>query len=99
MKATLNHSEPWTGVWRLKFYYAGGLTLGLRQNGKIVKSTEDSCCKLEGIVVDGYLEGWIEIQKRRYLRLKMSQDNLSFNGDFRSSIYGVYSQIWGKRKE
>jgi hypothetical protein len=33
------NSEPWTGIWEVKYFYGGGYRLVLKQNGKTVKST------------------------------------------------------------
>ncbi|UCH21491.1 MAG: hypothetical protein JSU83_23850 [Deltaproteobacteria bacterium] len=96
---SINPQEPWTGAWALKHYYGDGDILVLTQTGKNVKSTKDSCCKFMGEFEGGYLNGWMELRSRQYLRLKMSPDNLSFSGSFKHTMSAVTGQIWGKRKE
>jgi hypothetical protein len=95
-KLDYNPEEPWTGKWDLKYYEKNGI-LVLEQNGSVVKSTNDSCCKLEGKVKGDYLNGWME-SKQRPFRLKMSKDKRSFSGNFKKLMYRI-SQIWGKRKK
>ena len=79
----------------------------LEQDGKEVRSTENSRSKFLGRVEDGYLNGWIELEEReskeleerRSLRLRMSSDYKSFSGNFWHTMSAVTGQIWGKRKE
>lgn len=96
---SFNPEEPWTGTWEIKFYSGDDYIFVLKQDGKEVKSTENSYGKLTGTVEGYYLDGWIELGNRRSLRLKMSLDNLSFSGNFKYYGPAVYSKIWGNRRE
>jgi len=94
--------EPWTGIWDLQYARGGGYKFVLKQNGKKVKSTNDSCCKFSGTIEENTLKGWIEIYEgqRFFCNLKISSDNKSFKGSFRASGWTpIWSFLWGKRKQ
>jgi len=96
---SLNPEEPWAGVWSLKYNYGEGYVLVLKQDGQKVRSAENSSIKFKGRVEGDDLDGWIELDKQRSLRLKISPDYKSFSGNFMQSMSVVTGQIWGKRKE
>ena len=95
--------EPWTGIWDLKYLFGHGHKFVLKQNGKTVKSTEDSCCEFSGTIEGGILKGWIEFDVRpgkKRCGLKMSSDNKSFNGSFRAPGWGPReSYLYGRRRK
>ena len=96
-RAHFNPALPWTGVWDVQLWSGGGGILVLEQDGKIVKSAQDSCCKFQGKIEGNYLNGWIDGKKQKF-RLRMSKDNKSFSGNFKNRK-PFASSIWGKRKE
>jgi hypothetical protein len=57
--------EPWTGIWDLKYWWGDGHKFVLKQNGKTVKSTNDSCCEFSGTIEGNILKGWIEFSTSR----------------------------------
>jgi hypothetical protein len=98
----INPNEPWTGVWHLKYYWGEGHIFVLRQEGRKVKSTNDSCCKFMGRLEGDTLIGSLEFDRDRPIlfQLKISRDLLSFSGSLTGAEWGSYfSGIWGKRKK
>jgi hypothetical protein len=94
--------EPWTGIWDVQYFYGGGWNLVLKQNGRTVKSTNDSSCKFSGTIEGNTLKGWIEIDEKRISNcsLKLSSDNKSFKGSFIDLKWDLNdSFLWGKRKK
>ena len=94
--------EPWTGIWDLKYWWGDGHKFVLKQNGKTVKSTNDSCCQFSGTIEGNILKGWIDFDKgrRKICSLKISSDNKSFKGSFRAPGWNPgESYLWGKRRQ
>lgn len=94
--------EPWTGIWDVKYMHGDGYRLVLKQNGKTVKSTNDSFCKFSGTIEGKILKGWIEINEARISNcsLKLSSDNKSFKGSFIDLKWELNdSFLWGKRRQ
>jgi len=94
--------EPWTGIWDVKYMHGDGYRLVLEQNGKTVKSTNDSFCKFSGTIEENILKGWIEINEARISNcsLKLSSDNKSFKGSFIDLKWELNdSFLWGKRRQ
>mgnify|MGYP001819987242 CR=1 FL=1 len=94
--------EPWTGIWDLQYFYGGGNSVVLKQNGRTVKSTNDSRCKFSGKIEGNTLKGWIEINDDRLSNcsLKLSSDNKSFKGSFIDLDWELNdSFLWGKRRK
>ena len=94
--------EPWTGIWDLKSHFGDGHKFVLKQNGKTVKSTDDSCCKFSGTIEGNILKGRIEFEmgREKNATLKISSDNKSFKGSFFATDWGPRdSTFWGKRRK
>jgi hypothetical protein len=94
--------EPWTGIWDLKYHFGGGYKLVLKQNGKTVKSTDDSYFEFSGTIEGNALEGWIDLDKQQPLKcsLKISSDMKSFKGSFRGPNWTPReSFLYGKRRQ
>jgi len=95
--------EPWTGIWDLKYYFGAGHKFVLKQNGKRVKSTEDSCCEFSGTIEGGILKGWIVFDARpgkKRCSIKMSSDNKSFNGSFKAPGWAPgESYLYGRKRK
>ena len=94
--------EPWTGIWDVQYFHGAGYSLVLKQNGRTVKSTNDSLCKFSGTIEGNTLKGWIEINEERISNcsLKLSSDNKSFKGMFVDLKWELNdSFLWGKRKK
>ena len=92
--------EPWTGIWELKYSYGGGYIFVLKQNGKIVKSTGESCCELSGKINGTTFKGWIEFfNERLSCNLNISSNNQSLAGSITAPgwNYQAWSFISGKR--
>jgi len=95
----VNPEEPWTGKWNVEDPYVLGVW-GMKQNGKIVKSTKDSYYEIEGKVRGNQLEGKIigDYNFSSSFVIFISPDGQSFEGkviiDERRT-----RQIKGKRKE
>jgi hypothetical protein len=94
--------EPWTGIWDVQYFHGAGYRLVLKQNGRTVKSTNDSRCKFSGTIEKNTLKGWIEINEERISNcsLKLSSDNQSFKGSFVDLKWELNdSFLWGKRRK
>ena len=94
--------EPWTGIWELKYHLGGGHKFVLKQNGKTVKSADDSCCKFSGTIEGNTLKGWIQLYhgSRKICSLKISSDNKSFNGSFSAPDWTPReSYLYGRRRQ
>lgn len=94
--------EPWTGIWDLKYHFGGGYKFVLKQNGKTVKSTDDSYFEFSGTIEGNILKGWIDLDKRKPLKcsLKISSDMKSFKGSFRGPNWTPReSFLYGKRRQ
>jgi hypothetical protein len=81
-----NPQEPWTGIWRVEGSRLIGGIWAMKQNGRIVKSTDDSYYKFEGKVRGNQLEGKIvgDYDIIRRFVVTMSSDGLTFDGNSRS---------------
>ena len=95
------NTEPWTGIWNFKFYFGDGYKFVLKQNGKTVKSTNDSNFYFSGTIEGNILEGWIEFDEgqRDFCSLKISSDNNSFTGSLKNANWKSWSShVFGKRR-
>jgi hypothetical protein len=91
----LNPQEPWTGIWRVEGSRLVGGIWGMKQSGRIVKSTRDSYYEFEGKVSGNQLEGKIvgDYDIIRSFVVKISADGLTFEGNSGSH------HLKGKRKK
>ena len=80
--AKVDPTEPWTGVWRVEGSRMVGGIWGMKQSGRIVKSTEDSYYDFKGKVRGNQLEGKIkgDFDLYRNFVIKISSDGLTFEG-------------------
>ena len=95
------NTEPWTGIWNFKFYFGDGYKFVLKQNGKTVKSTNDSNFYFSGTIEGNILEGWIEFDEgqRDFCSLKISSDKNSFTGSLKNANWKSWSShVFGKRR-
>ena len=95
------NTEPWTGIWNFKFYFGDGYKFVLKQNGKTVKSTNDSNFYFSGTIEGNILEGWIEFDEgqRDFCSLKISSDKNSFTGSLKNANWKSWnSHVFGKRR-
>lgn len=79
--ASVNVAEPWTGNWKVEgfSYYTG--RWGMKQTGKIVKSTKVSYYEFEGKVSGNQLKGRLKDGSwQLQIAISMSSDGLSFEG-------------------
>ena len=85
--AKVNPIEPWTGVWEVEGSRLMNGPWGMKQSGKIVKSTEDSLYKFKGKVSGNQLKGTFfgsgGYKIRHEFVLTMSSDGLRFEGSAR----------------
>ena len=93
---------PWTGIWDLKYSRGGGYKFVLEQNGKTVKSTNDSAFEFSGTINGNTLNGWIEFgtEPPAPCSLIISSDNNSFKGTrkgVQSNSTSLY--FYGKRRK
>jgi hypothetical protein len=96
----VNENEPWTGSWQVKWYYGDSYILKLKQNGKYVKSMDQSSFDLRGTVNGNYLRGWLQPTYRKMdFVIEISQDKMSFKGDLSGSSTPPVKSLWGTRKE
>jgi hypothetical protein len=89
-----NPEEPWTGIWNVEGSRSIGGIWGMKQSGRIVKSTKDSYFDFEGKVRGNQLEGKIvgDYDIIRRFVVKISSDGLTFEGKSGSH------HLKGKRK-
>jgi hypothetical protein len=80
--ATVDPTEPWTGVWIVEGSRLVGGIWGMKQSGRIVKSTGDSYFDFKGKVRGNQLEGKIkgDFDLYRNFVIKISSDGLTFEG-------------------
>ena len=92
--ARVDPTEPWTGVWLVDGGRLMGGTWGMKQSGRIVKSTEDSYYEFKGKVRGNQLEGKIkgDYDQYRNFVITLSSDGLEFQGNS-----GTH-RLKGKRK-
>ncbi len=97
----IDHTQPWTGIWELTYWWGGGHKFVLKQDGKKVKSTDDSCCEFSGTIEGNTLRGWIILfdkKQRKNCSLKISADNNTFNGSFNAPGWSPQTtHLRGKR--
>ena len=98
--AIIDPTEPWTGVWRVEGSRSCGGIWGMKQSGRIVKSTGDSYFEIRGKVSGNQLKGRMvgdyDIPNRFVLNI--SSDRLSFKGTITSDWQNMTRQIKGTRK-
>ncbi len=96
-KIKVNKKEPWTGTWKVKGGYQGGIFLNLKQSGINVKSIRGSSYDFKGKIKGNRLKGtWGEGPYWFRVDLKMSQDGMSFKGT--EDMYGVL-HVKGERQK
>ncbi len=80
--ATVDPTEPWTGVWAVEGGRLMGGIWGMKQSGRIVKSTGDSYYDFKGKVRGNQLEGKIkgDYDVYRNFVITISSDGLAFQG-------------------
>ena len=78
----VNPEEPWTGVWSVEGSRIVGGIWGMKQSGRIVKSTGDSYYEFEGKASGNQLEGKIlgDYGLSRDFVINISSDGLTFEG-------------------
>jgi hypothetical protein len=98
--ATVDPTEPWTGVWRVEGTRSSGGIWGMKQNGRIVKSTEDSYYEIKGKVRGNQLEGRVvgDHNTSNKFVLNISSDGQSFKGTMTSGFNNITVRIKGTRE-
>ena len=98
--AKVDPTEPWTGVWKAEGSGLVGGIWGMKQSGRIVKSTKDSYYEIKGKVRGSQLEGRVlgEYNISNKIVLDLSSDGQSFEGTITSDWQNVTRQIKGTRK-
>ena len=92
--------EPWTGKWTVEGHSTLKGIWGMKQSGRIVKSTKDSYFKLEGIVRGNQLEGKLtgDYNLTHNFVITLSSDGQSFKGITTGPIPSASGPIKGKRE-
>ena len=78
----VNPEEPWSGKWKVEGHSTIKGIWGMKQSGRIVKSTKDSYFKFEGIVRGNQLEGKLtsDYNLTHNFVITLSSDGQSFKG-------------------
>jgi hypothetical protein len=82
LTAKMDSTEPWTGTWNVEGSRMIGGIWGMKQSGRIVKSTGASYYEFEGEVSGNKLEGKIkgDYGLTRNFDINISSDGLTFEG-------------------
>ena len=98
--AKVDPTEPWTGVWTVEGSRIVGGIWGMKQSGRIVKSTGDSYYEIKGKVRGNQLKGRVvgDYDISNKFVLNISSDGQSFKGTITSEWQNMTRQIKGQRK-
>ena len=96
----VNPEEPWSGKWKVEGHSTLKGIWGMKQSGRIVKSTKDSYFKFEGIVRGNQLEGKLtsDYNLTHNFVITLSSDGQSFKGITTGHIPAASGPIKGKRE-
>jgi hypothetical protein len=100
LAVNVNPEEPWTGVWMVEGARIVSGIWGMKQSGRIVKSTGHSYYEIKGKVRGNQLKGRIvgDYDISNKFVLNISSDGLSFKGTITSNWQNRTVQIKGTRK-